>query len=207
MYAPAPRWSDDGDAAEEIRLAHRLERVAQDLELVLVLAADVDEHVLRLDRVRRDEAALEEPERDAQHDLAVLERAGLGLVRVDDEVVRLRRAAPASGRTPTCGPSGSLRRRGRAGPDVSSSRDDVVRRHGARLAERREAAARVVLVDVGDRAAVGARRRRPPAAQAPRSSSTIPGTSSAPHAQAVAVVDRDDGRPAAAAEALDRARA
>ena len=80
----------DGDASEEIGLAHRLERVAQDLELALVLAADVDEHVLRLDSVCGDEAALEEPEWDTEHDLAVFEASGLRLVGVHDEVVRLR---------------------------------------------------------------------------------------------------------------------
>ena len=55
-------------------MRHRLERVAQDLELALVLASDVDEDVLRLDPVRGDEAALEEAEGHAQHDLPVLER-------------------------------------------------------------------------------------------------------------------------------------
>ena len=124
---------DDGDAARRSRLAHRLERVAEDLELVLVLAADVDEHVLRLDRVRRDQAALEEPERDAQHDLAVLERAGLGLVRVDDEVVRLRELVrlgderPLAARREACAAAA-------AQPRGLELGDDVVRRHRARLA-------------------------------------------------------------------------
>ena len=71
------------------------------LPLALVLAADVDEDVLRLDPPRRDQAALEEPERDAQHDLAVLERPGLGLVGVDDEVVRARFCS-GLGRSSTC---------------------------------------------------------------------------------------------------------
>src|SRR6185437_15130434 len=55
-----------------------------------VLAADVDEDALRLDRMSGDEAALDEPEGDPRHDLVVLEAAGLRLVRVDDEVVRIR---------------------------------------------------------------------------------------------------------------------
>ena len=55
-----------------------------------VLAADVDVDVLRLDRVRRDEAALDQAVRDLQHDLAVLEGPGLRLVGVDGEVDRLR---------------------------------------------------------------------------------------------------------------------
>ena len=37
-------------------VAHLLERVDEHLELRLVLAADVDEDVLRLDRVRGDQA-------------------------------------------------------------------------------------------------------------------------------------------------------
>ena len=81
---------DDGHLAEQLLLPHLLERVDEHLELLLVLAPDVDEHVLGLDRMRRDEAALEEPEGNALHDLAVLERAGLRLVGVDDEVVGSR---------------------------------------------------------------------------------------------------------------------
>ena len=106
---------DDRDVAEELPGPHLLERGDEDLELGLVLAADVDEHVLRLDRVGGDERALEEPERHPEHDLAVLERAGLGLVGVDHEVVRLRERRRASGRSSTCARWGRTRRRGRAG--------------------------------------------------------------------------------------------
>ena len=42
-----------------------------------LIAAQVDEHVPRLVRVRGDQAPLEEAKRDALHDLAVLERARL----------------------------------------------------------------------------------------------------------------------------------
>ena len=105
----------DGDVSEEIALAHRLERVAEDLELALVLAADVDEDVLGLDPVRRDEAALEEAERDAQHDLAVLERPRLGLVGVDDEVVRLLELLGLRDERPLAPGREERRPRGRAG--------------------------------------------------------------------------------------------
>ena len=59
----------DLDAAEELRLARLLDRGGEDLVLRQVLAADVDEDVGRLDRVRGDEAALDEPVRDGRHDL------------------------------------------------------------------------------------------------------------------------------------------
>ena len=53
------------------------------------LAADVDVAALGPDGVRRDGAALDELVRRPAHDLAVLEGAGLRLVGVADEVVRL----------------------------------------------------------------------------------------------------------------------
>src|SRR5215208_1058338 len=84
MYAPAPRWSTI------VTSPRRSERAAENLVRTGVLAADVDEDVLRLDRVRGDQAAFQEPVRDPRHDLVVLEAAGLRLVGVDDEVVRLR---------------------------------------------------------------------------------------------------------------------
>src|SRR3954463_5667663 len=63
---------------------------AQNLVGPGVLAADVDEDALRLDRMSGDEAALDEAMWNPRHDLVVLEAAGLRLVRVDDEVVRIR---------------------------------------------------------------------------------------------------------------------
>ena len=146
----------DRHAAEQIGLPHRLERVAEDLELALVLAADVDQHVLRLDAVRRDEAALEEAERDAQHDLAVLEAARLGLVRVHHEVVRLRdllrlrdERPLATGREERAAAAAQAR-----GVELG---DHVLGLKRTRLAQRREAAAGDVRVDVERRSAVGAR--------------------------------------------------
>ncbi len=83
----------DLDVPENPGLAGLGDGTVEDLEFVQVLAPDVDEDVLALDRVRGDEAALEEPVGDARHDLAVLERSRLGLVGVDDEILGLRRAA------------------------------------------------------------------------------------------------------------------
>src|SRR5262249_60646880 len=80
----------DLDTAEELRLARLAERLRQHFVFLRVLAADVDEAVLRLDRVRRDQTALEQPVRDLEHDLAVLERPRLRLVGVDGDVDRLR---------------------------------------------------------------------------------------------------------------------
>ena len=103
------------DVTEVLALAQLLERVDEHLVLALVLAADVDEDVLRLDRAGRDQAALEEAERDAKHDLAVLERAGLGLVGVDDEVVRLRHLVGLRDEAPLATRWGRTHRRDRAG--------------------------------------------------------------------------------------------
>ena len=179
----------DRDVAEELLRAHLLERGDEHLELGLVLAADVDEDVRRLDRARRDQRPLEEAERDAEHDLAVLERARLRLVGVDHEVVRLvdlvrlRDEAPlAAGREEGAAAAAQVR-----GVELL---DDLVGRHRARLRERLEAADGLVVGDLGQRAAVRAgeddlRRRRhrrsfgsTPFAT-PRSSATIRGTSSA----------------------------
>ena len=103
----------------------------------------------------RDQATLEEAERDTEHDLAILERPRLGLVGVHDEVVRLcelfrlRYEAPlASGREEGTAATAQLR-----GVQLL---DHLVRRHRARLLERGEAAACLVVGDLGDRTAVGA---------------------------------------------------
>ena len=66
--------------------------------------------------MRRDQAALDEAVRDARHDLVVLEAAGLGLVRVDDEVVRVRVLVRLRDEATTSGRSGRTRRRGRGAP-------------------------------------------------------------------------------------------
>src|SRR5581483_2314300 len=56
-----------------------------------VLRADVDEALRRAGREPRDRNRLDERERILLHDDPVLERAGLRLVGVADDVVRLRR--------------------------------------------------------------------------------------------------------------------
>jgi hypothetical protein len=96
---------DDLHVAEEPGGARVFDRALQHLVLGQVLAADVDEDALREDRVRGDQTALDQPVRDAPHDLAVLERARLGLVRIHDEVRRpcsaaVDQARLASGREP-----------------------------------------------------------------------------------------------------------
>ena len=82
---------NDGHAAEQAGGARVLERVAHDVELVRVLASDVDEHARRADAVGGDQAALDEAVRRLAHDVAVLEGTRLGFVGVDDEVGRLPR--------------------------------------------------------------------------------------------------------------------
>ena len=139
---------DDRDAAEQLRLVHLRQRVAQDLELAQVLAADVDEDALGLDRVRRDQAALDQPERDGEHDLAVLERAWLGLVRVDDEVGRLagalgEEARLAAGREEGAAASAQAR--------VEDLLDDRRRLQLPRLLERVEAARLAVVGELEQR--------------------------------------------------------
>ena len=170
---------DDRDVAEQARLAHVRQRRAHDLEDVEVLAAEVDEDVLRLDPVRRHEAALDQPVRVAEHDLAVLERSGLRFVRVDAEVGRLARALReearlAAHREPGAAAAAQVRR--------DQLVDDRLRLHPARLLERLVAADRLVLgelrqvalvrvgegdhVDVSHRAPPRRSRGRPPAAPA-----------------------------------------
>jgi hypothetical protein len=171
-----PSVQDDRDAAEDVvaRL-QLLERTDEHFVGAGVLAADVHEHVRRLDCVRGDQAALDEPVRDGRHDLVVLEAARLGLVRVDDEVVRvrvlvrLRDERPlAAGREERAAPAAQLR-----GEDLVDQR---LRRHPARLCECAVAADRLVLGELRQVALVGAGEDD---AQSPsRSSCTICGTSS-----------------------------
>jgi hypothetical protein len=77
MYAPAPRCTT---IVTPPRMSSRdlelLERADEHLVRAGVLAADVHEHVLRVDGVRGDQAALDEAVRDARHDLVVLEAPG-----------------------------------------------------------------------------------------------------------------------------------
>jgi len=69
---------NERDPAEQVAPPAQLfERGAKHLVRPVVLTAQVDEDVARLVRIRRDQTTLEEAERDALHDLAVLERARL----------------------------------------------------------------------------------------------------------------------------------
>src|SRR5437879_4775404 len=78
--------------AEETRVVGFLDGGAHDAPRLDVLAADVDEAQVRADGARGDEHALDEGVRIALHEIAVLEGAGLALVRVDHEIARRRRA-------------------------------------------------------------------------------------------------------------------
>ncbi len=129
---------------------------------------------------------------------------GLRLVGVDDEVVRLRELLGLRDERPL--PPG---REEGAAAAAQARRvelgDHVVRRHRARLAQRLEAARLLVLADVGDGAAVGVPAKTMLGYSGTAQLLDDPGNVVRLHAQPVAVVDRDHRRPAAAAEALDRA--
>ena len=132
-------------------------------------------------------------------DLAVLERARLGLVGVADRVVRLR--APGRRRSPTSGRSGSRRRPCRAARSPSASRRSPrgAGRRRARGGTRRSARRRARTGRSG-----GAR----PRGAAPRVSPRSPPRAAATAASASAIAQRPlvDGRgrrDVAAAEAGD----
>ena len=80
-------------AAEIAPLARLLDRVLDPVLGERILAAHVEVAVLAAGRVRGDRHRLDHGERVALHDHAVLERAGLGLVGVADQVVRAARLA------------------------------------------------------------------------------------------------------------------
>ena len=173
MYAPAPRWRTIVTPPSSPSVAHLLERVAQDLELAQVLAADVDEDVL--DPIAC--AVIRQPSISRcgrrEHDLAVLERARLRLVRVDDEVAdALREEA----RLPAHREEGAAAAAQVRGQELLDRRPAAPSRAPSRATRsRRSPGTR--------RAGSGRARRRPSAgaaaAQPPRTSSTIAGTSSA----------------------------
>ncbi len=146
---------DDLDVAEHAGGAGLLDRRLEHLVLGQVFAADVDEDVPGLDRVRRDQAALDEAMGNPAHDLAVLERARLGLVRVGDDVARS--AAPIG-----AGNEAQLPAHREPGAPASSQRgvrnllDHLLRRHAARLLERAVAADRPVFLELRQVALVGA---------------------------------------------------
>jgi hypothetical protein len=78
----------DVAGADQARASGLGHRRLQHLALADVLAADVDVANVRLHGEGRDQAAFDEQVRIVPQDLAVLAGAGLGLVRVDHQVVR-----------------------------------------------------------------------------------------------------------------------
>ena len=148
---PGAAVDDDvaGEVAAEDALAGEargvglVERALDAAERQVELAADVDERVADLQRVRGDQHRLEQQVRRMLEDPAVLERAGLALVGVGAEVMGLpvveldHRPLAADGE---CRPAVAEQPRGR------HFRGDLLRRHARqRLRERRVAAARAVL--------------------------------------------------------------
>src|SRR4029077_10141398 len=72
--------------ADQPGAARLLDRALEEQTLVVVLAADVDERGAHLQRVGRDEQALDELVRALVDQVAVFEARGLGFVRVADEI-------------------------------------------------------------------------------------------------------------------------
>ena len=205
VCAGAAMQHDRGFSEEVLALAQLLERAAQDLVGLVVLAPDVDEDVRRLVRVGSDQAALEEAEGHPQHDLAVLVRARLGLVGVDDEVVRLGKLLGLGHEAPL-----PARREGCPATPAQVARherlDDVVRRHRAGLRERLETSRSEVVGEARHGPAVSAAEDdlRPVRSSGTQLLHEL-GHVVCLHAHALQIVDGDHGRPAAAAETLDRA--
>ena len=168
---------DEGDVAEQPRVAHLVGSPLQHLVLGRVLASDVDEDVFRPDRVRRDQASLDEPVRNPAHDLPVLERSRLGLVGIGHDVRRLashlRRLDEAEL---------APHREACAAPAAKGRSRDLLDHLLARHARAPSRALRSRRSPGTRRAASGRGRRRPrgrePEPQPPFSSPTIPGTSS-----------------------------
>ena len=117
------------------------ERLLEDRRLQVVLAADEDERLVGADGVRGDADALDQQMRVLLHQLAVLERPGLGLVRVADDV--LVHVA--------LGDEGRLRAHGEAGAAAAADArrlqlgEHVLGRHVERLLEHLVAAALVAV--------------------------------------------------------------
>ena len=74
--------------AEQLGLIGLVDRGLQPLALADELAAHIDVARAAIHRAAGDQAALDQQMRIVPHDLAVLAGAGLGLVGVDDEIVR-----------------------------------------------------------------------------------------------------------------------
>ncbi len=74
--------------ADQLGLVGLVDRRLQPLALADELAAHIDVAGVRAHREAGDQAALDQQMRIVPHDLAVLAGAGLGLVGIDDEIVR-----------------------------------------------------------------------------------------------------------------------
>jgi len=114
-----------------------------------VLRAHVDERLLAPRRVRGDSHRLDQPERILLHEDAILERPGLGLVGVADEVVRLRLLArdrlPFGSGWERCAAAAEQRR-------LLHELDHALRPKLARALERRERRRRLRVEALGDAA-------------------------------------------------------
>ena len=134
-------------AAEVAGLVGLGDRRVEHVGLLLVLAADVDERLRRVDRVGGDDDALDQLMRVLLHQLAVLERPGLGLVGVDDDVLLHRALRDERGLR-------AHREAGAAAPAQAGGLERVDQRRARRLerlAQRAVAAA--ALVDLARREA------------------------------------------------------
>ena len=173
MYAPAPRCRTIVTPPSSPASRTSSSAARSTSNSCQVLAADVDEDVLRLDRVRRDQAALDQPVRDAEHDLAVLERRP-ARTRRRSRPGRSACPCPSRGSSP-CGPWGSPRRPGRAGSTASELLDDRLRApcRGPSRAPRSRRSSRYSASCVRSRSS--APREHDSALTAPRTSSTIGG--------------------------------
>ncbi len=125
MSAPRSRPPRAGDRVADPRLGQR------------VLAADVEVALLAPDRERLDRHRLDDRERVALHEHAILERAGLGLVGVADEVVRLGRLGGdggplAAGREGRAAAAHEPRRGHLLDDAVGADRDGPARAPGSR---------------------------------------------------------------------------
>ena len=134
-------------AAEHPVVVARLYRGARAVYRGVVAVADEDDAVARTRRVARDDAALHERERVGLQDRLVVERAGVALLAVAEDVL-LRRGVPRE-EAPL-----HARRERRATAAAQAGVLHLVqclprRERGERFVQPGEAAARDVLVDVG----------------------------------------------------------
>src|SRR6185436_18554811 len=155
------------DALAEVAGGRGLrDRPLEDLRLLLILAADVDEGAVRVRGVGGDDHPLDEHVRGLLHQLAVLEGARLGLVGVADEVLvdrPSRQERDLLAHRESC-PAAA------AQAGVEQVLQDLLARHSQRALERLVAAAALVHVDRREAGLVDVREQQQ-LAHAPWSSS------------------------------------